>query len=194
VEIEDYVWVSRVAFSGGLWLTVMVDDAGVGDPVGGCVIGVLKVESEYFLWDVIPVHFFQEPLFRERRYLEEAVNVVLRCLGRVGVDEGELIRVCRGEVFRLVRKRLAEKFRVEEVKIEGELQFLVEEAYLDYLHSLGVPHEILTIKSGKERFVRLLKWIYEAPEERVKLAKTGWPSWSKLDRWGRKLAGKRLET
>ena len=126
--------------------------------------------------------------------MEEAVNVVLRCLGKVGVDDGELIMVCRGDIFRLVRKRLAEGFRVEEVKIEGELQFLVEEAYLDYLHSLGVPREILTIKSGKERFVRLLKWIYEAPEERVKLAKTGWPSWSKLDRWGRKLAGKRLET
>ncbi|MBS7288520.1 MAG: hypothetical protein KIH01_07180 [Candidatus Freyarchaeota archaeon] len=169
-------------------MTVMVDDAGVGDPVGGCVIGVLEVGSKRFVWDVISVRFFQEPFFREKRYLEEALNVVLRCFEEVGVGEGELVKVCRGDVFRLVRRRLAEKFRVEEVKVEGELQVLVEEAYISYLSGLGVPRSILTVESGKERFIRLLRWIYEAPEERLRLAKTGWRSWRKLDRWGRRLA------
>lgn len=171
-------------------MTVIIDDAGVGDPVGGCVIGVLKVENGCFVWDVIPVRFFQEPLFRKRLYLGEAVNVVLRCLERSGINDGELVRICRGDIFRLVKRKLAERYMVEEVKVEGELQVLVEEAYLNYLHGLGVTREILTIESGKERFIRLLKWIYDAPEERLKLAKTGWRSWSKLDKWGRKLAGK----
>ncbi|MEM1658862.1 MAG: hypothetical protein QXX87_02775 [Candidatus Jordarchaeales archaeon] len=168
-------------------MVVMVDDAGVGDPVGGVVVGVLEVRKNCFVWDVIPVHFFQNPLFKEKRYLEEAVNAVLRCFERVGVVEGEVIKICRGDIFKLARRRLAERFEVETVKIEGALQVLVEKAYVDYLVSLGVPREILGLEAGKERFVKLLKWIYEDPEERLKIAKTGWRSWPRLDKWGRKL-------
>ncbi len=174
-------------------MTVMVDDAGIGDPVGGCVIGALRVEDGAFIWGLIPVCFFQEPLFREKKYLEEAVRVVLRCLKRLEVRKGEAIKVCRGDIFRFARKQLSRKFDVEAVKIEGELQLLVEEVFLEHLFGLGVPREMLSVESGKERFVKLLRWVYEKPEERLKVAKTGWRSWwRKLDGWGKTLAEKKL--
>jgi len=170
-------------------LTVMVDDAGTGDPVGGCVIGVLRVESREFVSGVVPVRYFQEPLFRERRYLEEAARIVLEAFRRLKVRRGERVQVCRGDVLKLARVRLSREFKVECVRVEGDLQLLVEGAYLEHLASLGVPRGLLTIKSGRERFISLLRWVYEDPERRLRVAKTGWPSWwRRLDGWGRRLA------
>jgi len=65
---------------------------------------------------------------------------------------------------------------VEEVKIAGELQEIVERSYVRWCIEVGVPAERL---EDKKRFWTLLDWVAERPRLREKLVKTGWKSWKR---------------
>ncbi|MEM2739738.1 MAG: hypothetical protein QXQ29_02945, partial [Candidatus Bathyarchaeia archaeon] len=115
-------------------MTVEVDDAGWGDPIGGCIIALRRVETGESYVGEIPLRLFQGDEFKRRRYLDEAYRIVLDGLRELKVSRNELVKVCSGYVLSRVRARLIEDgYRIESSKITGETQALAEEAYLKML-------------------------------------------------------------
>jgi len=164
-------------------VTIQIDDAGWGDPVGGVFIGLLRVETqEYFVREIEVTHF-QPPNFSRKTYLERGLEIVLEGLRCLAVEKEEPIHVCRGVVLDRVREGLEERgYRVIPTKIEGQLQELVEATLVTSLARLGI--EGLPRVSGKERFFRQLEWLQEDLASRECYAKTGWRKWStKLRNW-----------
>ncbi|MFX1474636.1 MAG: isopentenyl phosphate kinase [Promethearchaeota archaeon] len=164
-------------------MTVFVDDAGWGDPVGGVIIGIYRVETEEYLSREIEVTHFQPPNFTQRTYLNRGLELVLEGFRCLFVQKDEPIHVCRGVVLDGVREGLTHRgYEVIPTKIEGRLQELVEASLVESLARLGLPN-IPTV-SGKERFFRQLEWIQEDLRRRERFAKTGWKNWpTKLRHW-----------
>jgi isopentenyl phosphate kinase len=162
---------------------VLIDDAGWGDPLGGVIIGIYRVETEEYLSQEIEVTHFQSPNFTQRTYLERGLELVLRGFQCLSVHKDEPIHVCRGVVLDRVREGLTELgYQVIPTKIEGRLQELVEANLVELFARLGLP-DIPTV-SGKERFFRQLEWIQEDLRRRERFAKTGWKNWpTKLRHW-----------
>ena len=164
-------------------MTIQIDDAGWGDPVGGVFIGLLRVETqEYFVREIEVTHF-QPPNFSQKTYLERGLEIVLEGLQCLAVQKEEPIHVCRGAVLDRVREGLEERgYKVIPTKIEGQLQELVESTLVASLARLGVKD--LPKVSGKERFFRQLEWLQEDLPHRERYAKTGWKNWStRLRSW-----------
>jgi isopentenyl phosphate kinase len=164
-------------------VTIQIDDAGWGDPVGGVLIGIYRVEtSEYVVKEIEVIHF-QESNFVEKTFLTRGLELVLDALACLKVPRDEPIEVCRGTVLDGVRAGLkAQGFHVIPTKIEGSLQELVEANLVTSLEQLGVKG--IPRVSGKERFFRQLEWIQEDLKNREQYAKTGWKSWpKKLRNW-----------
>jgi isopentenyl phosphate kinase len=164
-------------------LTIQIDDAGWGDPVGGVIIGIYRVETEEFLAKEIEVTHFQSPNFAKKTFLARGLEIVLEKLRCLAVEKDEPIEICRGVVLDGVRAGLAEQgYNVIPTKIEGQLQELVEASFVTTLEKLGIPN-IPTV-SGKERFFRQLEWIQKNLKRRERFAKTGWKNWpTKLRHW-----------
>ena len=129
----------------------------------------------------IPVEFFQENLFNEKRYLDKAVEIVLKGLDALSVGSEEPMHVCTGYVLSRVRQVLKERgYRVVPSKIVGETQRMAEETFLKSLRRIEVHGTPLD--AGKRRFFSLLKWVQEDLEEREKFVKTGWGFWKRFKR------------
>ena len=164
-------------------MTIQIDDAGWGDPVGGVLIGIYRVETSEYVVKEIEVTHFQEPNFVEKTFLARGLELVLDALTCLKVPKNEPIEVCRGAVLDGVRQGLENQgFEVIPTKIEGQLQELVEANLVTYLAELGIQN--IPQVSGKERFFRQLEWIQEDLTHREQFAKTGWKSWpKKLRNW-----------
>lgn len=164
-------------------MTIQVDDAGWGDPVGGVIIGILRVETKEYLAKEIEVHHFQEPHFSQKTFLARGLELVLEGLRCLNIEEGEPIQVCRGTVLDGVREGLVQQgYEVLPTKIEGKLQDLVEASLVEAMARRGIRD--LPRVSGKERFFQQLEWIQEDLENREQMVKTGWRNWSKkLRNW-----------
>jgi hypothetical protein len=158
-------------------LTLQIDDAGVGDLLLGAVIGVYRPETGRFEFGVIGVEHFQKSRFRQKTYLREAAEIVLRLVERLDPGEGEKIEVCSGSVLSEAVKRLKEKYgdsRVEVVKITGAAQDRTENAYLNELRKLGYQ-PVLDREARRARsFFHMLRWV-KRDRSRLRYVKTGWP-------------------
>ena len=157
-------------------MTILIDDAGSGDLLHGAVIGAYRVEDDYFIYDLIHPRFFQNPLYREKRHLEEAKRIALELVRRLEPKEGERIVICSGDILDGAAEALAELYGgvVERGHIEGRCQYLVEAAYEDELRNIGYePLEERTSKWGKS-FWHMYRWLSEDPS-RKRFAKTGFP-------------------
>ncbi|MCS7113521.1 MAG: hypothetical protein RMJ00_00185 [Nitrososphaerota archaeon] len=165
----------RTRFRRGCRVTVEVDDAGWGDPIGGCIIALRRVETGESYVGEIPLRFFQGDEFKRRRYLDEAYRIVLDGFRELKVSRSEEVKVCSGYVLSRVRARLIEDgYRVVSSKITGETQILAEEAYLMVLERYGVDPSRFTLTSGASRFHKLIEWVLEDPSTRVRYVKSGW--------------------
>ncbi len=164
-------------------LTIQIDDAGWGDPVGGVFIGILRVETNEYLVKEIEVKHFQESDFAKKTFLPRGLELVVTALKCLKVKKREPIEVCRGAVLDGVREGLKNQgYTILPTKIEGRLQELVEANLVTALGVLGISG--LPRVSGKERFFRQLEWIQADLEQREKFAKTGWKNWpTKLRNW-----------
>ena len=90
-------------------------------------------------------------------------------------DSETRFKVCTGYVLSGIRDYLRkQRFNVQEVKITGKLQEMVERSYIRWCKEVGVPAERL---KDRRRFWALLEWVAEKPKLREKLVKTGWKSW-----------------
>jgi hypothetical protein len=159
-------------------MTIIIDDAGSGDLLWGIVIGAYRPESDVFIYDIIPVEQFQEPIYTEKRHFTEAALISKRLVSRLELAENEKIQICQGNILDETAKTLREQYgdeRVERVHIEGRAQHLIELAYLEELRNLGYePLPDRTEKWGKS-FRSMLEWVKQKPE-RVKWVKSGFPN------------------
>lgn len=159
---------------------IEIDDAGSGSLVGGTGIGVMRVETGEYIFKVIPLIFFRQPYFSEKRYQDYVIKIVRLAFHRLGVSKKETVRVCRGYVFDALHRWLEhEEYDWVSTKIVGPLQYKVEESYNNYVIELGLPVDFIKHARYAYGFHRLLKWVYADFENRSRLCKTGWKSWNR---------------
>lgn len=171
---------------------ILVDDSGWGDLILGVVIGALALPSHQYTERRIPVAFFQSPRFEKKEYLDKTVSIIQEIIEVMHADKTTRFKVCSGYVLSAVRRFLEEQgYQVEKVAVTGELQRRVEQGFVNWCIEAGVPKEVLSPESGKNRFQTLFIWVKENPKLRENLVKTGWKSWQK--KW-RKLAYEETET
>jgi len=169
-------------------MTIQIDDAGWGCPVGGVAIGVYRVETQEFAHQVLPVTLFQPPAFQRRDYLAAAADATRALLAELQAPDDEPAEVCSGYVLGGVREWLAESGRPwETAKVTGPLQVLVEAAFLQHLHALDRELQVITA-ADLERpgllFWKCIRWLKDGRLEgrgmvpdRERHAKTGWGTW-----------------
>jgi len=78
---------------------VQIDDAGSGSFVGGTCIGMYRLETNEYYFDIIPVELYNKENFRKKAYLDEVVNIVSTGFKLLDVSKNEPISVCRGYMF-----------------------------------------------------------------------------------------------
>jgi hypothetical protein len=160
-------------------LTIEIDDAGTGDILHGVVIGAYRPEDDVFLYDMIDVRYFQDPVYGEKRHLNEARRIALRLVDRLGLRENEKISICTGDILNEAAEALVEEYgedRVERCRIENRAQYLVELAYTDELRNIGYePIENRTERWGKN-FWHQYNWLRRSPKARLRWAKSAFPN------------------
>ncbi len=155
---------------------ILIDDAGWGDLILGVVIGALKLPDHRYMERRIPTQSFQPPLFKNKRYLDDAVKIAEEIIEAMRPDDETRFKVCSGYVLSSIRRYLKNRgFTVERVEITGELQNRVEKGFLDWCAEVGVP---LETAEDRRNFWTFLRWVAEKPDVREKLVKTGWKSWN----------------
>jgi hypothetical protein len=156
---------------------IIIDESGWSELLLGVVIGALKPPDRRYMERRIPTSSFQQPNFKNKKYLEDAVKIADEIIEVMRPDEETYFRVCPGYVLSSVRRHLQNRgFRVEQSEVTGELHGMVERGYIRWCVEVGVPEEIL---KGKRRFWTMLEWVAERPHLREGLVKTGWASWER---------------
>ncbi len=158
---------------------IYIDDSGVGFPLQGILIGAYDPKTNKTDIGEVSVEFFQSPKFENREYLDEAANVALKLIDKVNTSPKDtLIKICTGFVHIKVKEKLRELgYDVEVAKIKDPLQSELEKKHKEYIQrTTGFlyyydPKETSNISS---EFDKVINWIKEKSEERLKFAKTGW--------------------
>ncbi len=162
-------------------MTVIIDDAGVGDLLFGVVIGAYRRRSQEFSYDIIDVKYFRSHRFARKEYLKQASKVVFKLLSKLKLRPDEPIYICKGYIFDEAVEDLTRKYgngRIFRVKVTGEPQDLTETAYLDEIRNLGYrPLKERADKRAKS-FFHMMRWLKNNPDK-LKYAKTGWPRLSR---------------
>jgi hypothetical protein len=162
-------------------MTIIIDDAGIGDLLYGVVIGAFRDENQRFAYEILDVKYFRTPRFGRKEYLKQASDIVFRLLGRLELKAGEPILICTSFLFDEAVRGLRTRFgdnRVRRVKVTGEPQRLTETAYLDELRNLGYePLRERDLKRAKS-FFHMMNWLKKNPDK-LKYAKSGWPRLSR---------------
>jgi len=164
-------------------LTIIVDDAGIGDLLFGVVIGAFRCETQEFTYDIVDVKYFRYPRFRSKEYLKQASKVVVQLLNRLQIKKNEQIQICRGYIFDEAVDRLREIYdgsQVDRITVTGEPQRLTEIAYLDEIRNLGYEPVKERDEKKAKSFFHMMNWLKKNPEKLI-YAKTGWP---RLQRYG----------
>lgn len=158
-------------------MTIIIDDAGVGDLLFGVIIGAFRCETGEFGYDVVDVKYFRPPRFGSKGYLKQASRVVFQLLDRFKLNADEPIHICRGYIFDEAVQNLKEKYgagRIRRVIVTGEPQRLTEIAYLDELRNLGYEPVEERDKKRAKSFFHMMNWLEKNPNKLI-YAKTGWP-------------------
>ena len=80
-------------------MTIVIDDAGIGDLLFGVVIGAFREETTYFTYDIVDVKFFRTPKFRRKEYLKQATKIIFLLLNKLELKCSESIKICRSYLF-----------------------------------------------------------------------------------------------
>jgi len=142
------------------------------------VIVMRRVETGEHHSGEVPLEMFQGATFKDKGYLDKALEVVLEGVGALEVTRWEPIRICTGYVLTKAKERLiVEGFRVRGVKITGATQELAERTFIESLTKLGVGDHYSI--SSMRSFDGFLRWVHGDLESRERYVKSGWSSWSK---------------
>lgn len=161
---------------------IQIDDAGSGSLIGGTCIGIMRVETDEFLHDFIPISYYSKDMFDKKEYLNYVIKIINKMFNTINVAKDEEINVCRGYMFDNLRKWFKENdYKYNSVKIGEPLQSRIEEAFEKYTISLGLPESFIRYTKYPFHFHRLLKWVYADFDNRSQICKTGWKSWNKYN-------------
>lgn len=159
---------------------IQIDDAGSGSLIGGTCIGVIRVETLDYYYEIIPINLYNESNFRLKLYLDYVVEIVRRLFKELRVKKDEPIEVCRGYMFDRLRKWLKnEEYNYSNVQIQEPLQSNIERTFEQYAIDLGLPENFIRYTKYPFHFHRILKWVYADIDNRKIFCKTGWKSWKK---------------
>lgn len=161
---------------------IQIDDSGSGSPVGSVGIGILRIETGEYRFGLIPVSFFQGVKAGQKLYLDEVIPIVANAFEVLGVDLSEPVEVCRGDIFTKLKTWLTGRgYSWTEAKIEGQLQELVEESYIDYLVELGVPRPVIETAEDYRALSRCLElWVGESFGDRAPYCKQWGKGWQRI--------------
>lgn len=175
-------------------MSIICDDAGVGLPVGGVIIGACRLADRIgvtppdFVWEEVPPAYFQGAAYADKAYLRAVAIAAQNLLDRLHAPTDEPITVCQGWILSQARSRLTGVFSDLRSGVIGEpLQSLIEtqlQRHLKEKYGFEIDYEILTQKPGLA-FFQSLVWlkggnpykIAAALPEREAQCKTGWASW-----------------
>lgn len=160
--------------------TIMVDDSMWGFPLGGVLVGCTYQNTVYYT--EIPVRFFQEVNFENKKYLDEYARcgliIIEKIMKNTGLSKKDTeIIICTGYVNTKLKDKLREQgYTVNVGKITGILQDKLEEVTAQivkekYYYDLYYDPKVTDPRKG---FQQVIKWVNEKPEERLPLCKTGW--------------------
>ena len=158
-------------------MTIIIDDAGMGDLLYGVVIAAYRAETQEFRYEVIDVKYFRTPKFKTKQYLKEASTIVSQLLGKLNLQPDEPINICQGYIFDEAVKNLQKthgETRIKRVQVTGEPQTLTETAYLDELRNLGYQPVKERDNKRAKSFFHMMNWLQKNPDKLI-YAKTGWP-------------------
>jgi hypothetical protein len=173
---------------------IQIDDAGSGSLLGGTCIGIMRVETEEYHFDIVPLEFYNPDNFKNKKYQDCVIDIVKVAFEKVQVDKDEPIQVCRGYMFDKLKKWFKSKdYNWESTKIEDPLQTIVEKTFERYTVSLGLPLQYIRYTKHPFHFHRILKWVYADYENRKNLCKTGWSSWQKYGNLTREIQWGKVE-
>lgn len=162
-------------------MTIIIDDAGVGDLLFGVVIGAFRSRTQEFRYEILDVKYFRPPRFNRKEYLKQASKAVFKLLSKLKLKPDEPIHICRGYIFDKAVKDLTKKYgsnRIFRVKVTGEPQYLTETAYLDEIRNLGYSPLRARDKKRAKSFFHMMNWLRKNPDK-LRYAKTGWPRLSR---------------
>ncbi len=127
----------------------------------------------------VPLKMFQGSRFKDKDYLDRALEIVQHGIEALNVGKDEPVHICRGYILSKAREVLeASGYNVVHTKIEGRTQELAESEYISSLVLLGVGdrEEVARMRS----FNAFLDWVHEDLEVRESFVKTGWKAWPRL--------------
>jgi len=161
---------------------IQIDDAGSGSLIGGTGIGILDTETNNYYFEIIPLKYYQTDFFQKKLYQDYVIKIVKKTFHKFNVIKSQPIEVCQGYMFDKLRNWLTiNGYNWTSTKIEGPLQYKVENSFNQYVIELGLPMDFVKHARFAFGFHRLLKWVFADMENRTKLCKTQWKSWQK---WG----------
>ena len=159
---------------------IQIDDSGSGSLIGGTCIGIMRVETNEYFYDIIPIELYRPEIFEKKQYLDKVVDIVQSIFMKLGVSKDEKVEVCRGYMFERLQQWLKEEnYNYTSTAIGEPLQSIVEYTFENYANSLGLPSQFINYTKYPFHFHRLLRWVYADYENRYPLCKTGWKSWKK---------------
>lgn len=161
---------------------IQIDDAGSGSFVGGTCIGVYRPETNEYYFDIIPVELYDKENFKSKLYLDDVVKIVENSFEALKVNTNETVEVCRGYMFERLKAWLDENgCHWYCTHITGRIQDIVEKNFELYTIRLGLLTQYIKYTRYPFHFHKLLRWVYADFDERIKLCKTGWKSWQKIE-------------
>ena len=161
--------------------TIEIDDSGTGDLVGDAFIGFHVIETGELIFRGIPVAMYNKQNHKNRQSFKYILKMVKSGLKALNFNkECDIIQICRGNCFDLVREWFDEEgIKHEPAIVEGKLQDAVEGRLIAHLRKLGVRSPNLTTEAGIKRFFVLFNWVARDLSSREKYVKSGFPSWPK---------------
>ncbi|MBY8984816.1 MAG: hypothetical protein KGD65_07105 [Candidatus Lokiarchaeota archaeon] len=162
-------------------MTIEIDDAGTGDLVGDAFIGFLRKETGELIFKSLPLNLFKGENWENKKPFSETVKLVKEGLSDLNFQkDGEIIKLCRGNIFDQVRAYFIEEgINYEDAIVEGKLQDAIEGKLVEHLRNdLGVRSKSLTMKSGAKRFFVLFNWVCYNFPKREKYVKSGFKKWN----------------
>lgn len=159
---------------------IEIDDAGSGSLVGGTCIGIIRRETNEFVYDIIPVELYKPPDYENKAYTKEVISIVKKLFDKISVSKDEKIKVCSSYIFDELRHWMIESgYSWENSKIQDPLQSLIEKTFEQHAVMVGLPQNFIRFTRYPFHFHRLLKWVFADYDTRVRVCKTGWKSWQK---------------
>ena len=159
-------------------MTIEIDDSGTGDIIGSAFILFWRRETNTLVKKEVPLKLYQSPDFNKltKEYIKD---LFVETFKEMDIPKTEDIHLCTGNCFDIARVFLKEEgYNYHDAKIEGYLQDLVEQTYLDHIiEEYDVPARSVSLESGAKRFFSLFHWVCQDFPRRKAFVKTGFPKW-----------------